>query len=159
MWKGENKEHRWERERERERETRCKIRCLAGDIYCSANNLFKYRKSRYSHQQVQGLNCLLRLKAKSVKSSQQIYFLRQCLDLYVTPTHVKTRLRRSKPKNPSAIERAYIRDEIARETDFSRFSREQFAQEWADRTRCLSLFDRLRFRIHQQDNFQAKGAD
>lgn len=113
---------------------------------CSANNLFKYLKSRYSHQQVQGLNRLLRLKAKSVKSLEHIRFLRQCLDLYVSPNHIKIRRRRSKPKNPSAIERAFIRDEIARETDFSRLSQEQFAQEWADRTKPLSFLDRLRFR-------------
>ena len=72
--------------------------------FASTNKLFKYLKLRYDHLIVQELNNLLRLSGRRVRSKERSRFLEKCLEGHVTPTFIKDRVVKTKPKWPSTIE-------------------------------------------------------
>ena len=113
--------------------------------FASTSNLFKYLKLRYSHQLVQDLNYVIRLKGKCVRSKEGIKFLRDCLDYHVTPSYIKKRVLRTKPKNPGGIEKAFLRDDLEKRRDFFRLVSEEYPWKLIKVCRQLSYLDRLRF--------------
>ena len=125
-----------------------KVSCLLA-LYniCSTANLFKYMKERYSQSQVQALNRVLRQKSKYVRACAREHagFLDKCLELWITPKHIQTRVSRSKANNPSSIERAFMRDEIAERKDLAANSRNEYTRNWQFATKDLSFLDLLRF--------------
>ena len=113
--------------------------------FVSSSKLFKYLRRRYSHQQVQALNHILKLKGKCVRTRESIQFLGRCLDLWVAPNNIRQRVGQARARNPTSIERVFIRDEINKQKDFLESVREQYCQEWSGATSQLTFLDLLRF--------------
>ena len=113
--------------------------------FVSSSKLFKYLRRRYSHQQVQALNHILKLKGKCVRTRESIQFLGRCLDLWVAPNNIRQRVGLARARNPTSIERAFIRDEINKQKDFLESVREQYCREWSGATSQLTFLDLLRF--------------
>ena len=112
--------------------------------FASTSSLFKYLQRRYDHITVQELNRLLRLKGYHLQTGEHVVFLRNCLAAYVTPQHIKQRVRKAKPKCPFVIERAFLRDELNQYRD----RLDQAINDYwlaLPVIRKLSFFDQLRF--------------
>ena len=114
-------------------------------LFSSTSNLFKYFRRRYDQQLVREANYALRLKSKCVRTKEDIRFIKECLARHVTPSDIAARVKRDKPKNPSGIERAFMRDELDKLTDVFSGARVDFLEKLAGVCRRLSLIDRIRF--------------
>ena len=113
--------------------------------FASPSCLLKYLKLRYSCNVIQDLNHVIRLKGKCARSKEGIQVLLNCLDNHVTPTDIKERVRKCKPKHAAGLERAFLRDELEKRRDFFESVKKEFSLKvW--RVCCkLSFFDQLRF--------------
>ena len=114
-------------------------------LFASTVNLFKYLRRRHDHQLVHELNKVITLKGKCVRNEEGISFLRKCLDYHVTPTDVRNRVRKAKPKQPVGIERAFIKDDIEKKKDFLEKVKEEYRLRLGSSLRRLSFLDRIRF--------------
>ena len=94
---------------------------------------------------VQALNRVIKLKGQCVRSAQNAIFLRRCLEAYVTPVHIKQRVRRAKPRHPWAIERSFLRDELNKLQDFLHNDIEKYRLALRVIRKELTFFDQLRF--------------
>ena len=81
-------------------------------VFASTMCLLKYLQKRHDYQVVQKLNWVLKLKGQCTRTVENITFLRNSLESLVTPVYIKQRVSKVKPKNPWAIERAFLRDDI-----------------------------------------------
>ena len=113
--------------------------------FASTKNLFKYLRLRYSNQTVQDLNYLIKLKSKVVRYKESGVFLRKCLDNHVTPSNIKDRVSKTKPKCPYGIERAFIKDEVKKMEDLLERVSEACSLKLLAACKELSLLDQLRF--------------
>ena len=52
-----------------------------------------------------------------MRTKEDIRFIKECLARHVTPSDIAARVKRGKPKNPSGIERVFMRDELDKLTD------------------------------------------
>ena len=118
---------------------------LALYTFASPSNLFIYLKRQYSQQVIHELNLALKLKGKCIRAEENIRFLRKCLTWYVTPTRIRQRVRAARPKAPVGIERAFIKDEINKDTDLYKFASCEYRSALVRIGRKLSFFDWLRF--------------
>ena len=94
---------------------------------------------------VQALNCVIKLKGQCIRTAQNAIFLRRCLEAYVTPLHIKQRVRRAKPKHPWAIERSFLQDELNKFQDFLRNDIDKYRLALRVVRNELSFYDQLRF--------------
>ena len=113
--------------------------------FASTKNLFKYLRARYCHQVVQELNYVIKLKGKCVRHKESRVFLQKCLDLRVAPSNIKERVSKIRPKDPAGIERAFIKDELAKAEEFFGQASERYRTKLLPACKELSLLDRLRF--------------
>ena len=111
----------------------------------STRNLIKYLKRRYSHQIVQNLNAVLKLKGKHVRAVENVAFLEKCLEFFVVPLYISRRVKKTKAKRSWPIERALLRDEINQHKDLIGITRQNYHQALPTTLQQLSFFDRLRF--------------
>ena len=118
---------------------------LALLIFASPNNLFKYLQRRYESGLIRELNEVLRLKGRAVRAGENINFLSKCLTWYVTPVWIRRRVRVTRPKAPTGIERAFIKDEINKERDILNSSRRKYRELLSKVGKALSFFDWIRF--------------
>ena len=95
------------------------------------------------HQVLQDLNKLLELGGKRIRSKERVAFLERCLEYHVTPTFIRDRVSKTKPKWPTTIEKAFLRDELGKERDFLRQVGEEYTLFLLRMLRCISLFDRI----------------
>ena len=94
---------------------------------------------------VQELNRIIRLKGRCVRSSENVAYVRKCLDAYVTPIHIKKRVQRARPKHPWSIERAFLRDELNQHQDDLDQAIGDYRRVLVTVRKELSFFDQLRF--------------
>ena len=94
---------------------------------------------------VQELNRIIRLKGRYVRSSENVAYVRKCLDAYVTPIHIKKRVQRARPKHPWSIERAFLRDELNQHQDDLDQAIGDYRRVLVTVRKELSFFDQLRF--------------
>ena len=94
---------------------------------------------------VRDLNRVIKLKGHCIRTTENVTFLRRCLDAYVTPVHIKKRVQKAKPKHPWAIERAFLRDELNKHQDILKQTIEDYRRTLQAVRRELSFFDQLRF--------------
>ena len=113
--------------------------------FASTSKLITFFRRRYEQLLVQNLNYVLRLKGKYVRATEEIRFLRNCLDQRVTPSDIWRRVRKSKPRNPGDIERAFIRDEIEKNEDVLDEVKRKYRQKLSSASLRLSFVDRIRF--------------
>ena len=85
--------------------------------FASPSNIFKYFQRRYDDWLIRRLNQALKLKGRHIRAVENIRFLRKCLTWYVTPVWIRRRVRATRPKAPTGIERAFVKDEINKEQD------------------------------------------
>ena len=114
-------------------------------LFASTKNLFVHFRRRYSQQIVDNLNHVLKLKGKATRSTVNIKFLKDCLEKYVTPTYIRQRVRKTKPKRPSAIEKAFLRDDINKELDFSEQTNDEYKRKLSGVLKRITTFDQFRF--------------
>ena len=119
---------------------------LLGALYAfaSTTNLFVYLRRRYCHRLVQDLNRIIRLKGRCIRATENVAFLRKCLEAYVTPFHIRKRVQKAKPKHPWAIERAFLHDELYKHQDDLE-AIEDYKRTLPTIRKELSFFDQLRF--------------
>ena len=113
--------------------------------FASTVNLFKYLRQRYDYELVQDLNHLLNLKGKCVRNREGVLFLQKCLFHHLAPANIRDRVRKGKPRNPAAIERAFIRDDMAKRQEFFNLALEQYRMKLPRICRKLSFLDKVRF--------------
>ena len=94
---------------------------------------------------VQDLNRIIRLKGRCIRATENVAFLRKCLEAYVTPFHIRKRVQKAKPKHPWAIERAFLRDELNKHQDDLEKAIEDYKRTLPTIRKELSFFDQLRF--------------
>lgn len=78
--------------------------------FCSTNRIFNYFKRRYNSGEVKELNNLVKLKGKLRTQLITYRFLNQCLINRVVPAHIQSRISKSKVRQSSTIEQAFLRD-------------------------------------------------
>ena len=74
-----------------------------------------------------------------------IAFLRKCLESFVTPSDILKKVRRTKPKNPWEIQRAFLKDEIAKCQDNLQLTIDGYYRSLSKVRDQLSFFDGVRF--------------
>ena len=114
-------------------------------LFASTKNLFVHFRRRYSQQIVDNLNHVLKLKGKATRSTVNIKFLKDCLEKYVTPTYIRQRVRKTKPKRPWAIEKAFLCDDINKELDFSEQTNDEYKRKLSGVLKRITTFDQFRF--------------
>ena len=120
----------------------CFLRCLYA--FASTSHLFNYLRRRYDQHVIQGLNQLLSLKGQCVRTKESIRFLKRCLEEHVTPKDIKVRVKKSHPKHPGDIEKAFIRDEIEKCVDHLEYVVSEYRRKLSS-SKAVSFFDRIRF--------------
>ena len=113
--------------------------------FSPTSNLFKYFRERYDQPLIQVLNRILSLRGKRARTKEGIIFLQNCLNHRVTPSHIKDRVRKAKPKDPYGIERVFIRDEIEKKRDFLQVVVEECNLKFPAACKQLSFLDKIRF--------------
>ena len=83
----------------------------------SPRRLFTYFKRRYSRSQVEILNDVLRKRYVARNISHNIIFLKRCKENGVCPTSIQKRGHKARAYHSLAIERVFLKDDIARSTD------------------------------------------
>ena len=111
--------------------------------FASTSKLVKYFRGRYDDQFVRELNRGLRLRSKFVRSKENVRFLRSCLEHNVSPSVIKSRVGKGKPRNPRDIERAVIRDEIEKSKELMAVVFAQYRRTLAETCAGLSFMDRI----------------
>ena len=94
---------------------------------------------------IRDLNQVLRLRGKVVRTVENIIFLEKCLESFVTPSHIRHRVSRTRLKRPDRFERAFLLDEIDQRKDFVSRTRQDYRRLLPGTLRELTFFDRLRY--------------
>ena len=113
--------------------------------FASPANIFKYFQRRYERQLICQLNQALKLKGRHIRAKENIRFLRKCLTWYVTPVWIRRRVRATRPKAPTGIERAFVKDEINKEQDVAQSASRDYRRLLVKIEKELSFLDWLRF--------------
>lgn len=113
--------------------------------FASTRNLFVYFRRRYSHQILDKLNRVLKLKGKTIRLAGNVTFLKDCLKAYVAPSGIRHRVRKANPKRPWSIERAFLRDDINKELDCLEQTNDDYYRNLTNVLTELSTFDQFRF--------------
>lgn len=71
--------------------------------------------------------------------------MKRCLDLHVVPSDIKQRVLRGKPKKPDGIERAFLRDEIEKASEYVDFAKREYRKVLKSVRNELSFVDGIRF--------------
>ena len=113
--------------------------------FASPANIFKYFQRRYERQLICQLNQALKRKGRHIRAKENIRFLRKCLTWYVTPVWIRRRVRATRPKAPTGIERAFVKDEINKEQDVAQSASWDYRRLLVKIEKELSFLDWLRF--------------
>ena len=113
--------------------------------FCTAKNLFKYFRNRYSTNQIKNLNGILKLRNRLSSLRHTIRFLRQCLRNHVVPKYISKRIFAAKTRPSPNIERAFLQDEIQIFTIRLKHVQNLHRAAWTVCIHFLSFFDMLRF--------------
>ena len=113
--------------------------------WCTAKNLFKYFRRRYSDDQIASLNSIVKLRGKIRTMRWNRAFLERCIKRKVVPSFMKHRLDKSKVKPSWKIQLAFLNEEI--EDIYRRLTKLKSIHQdiWSERTQLLTFFDRFRF--------------
>ena len=111
--------------------------------FASTVNLFKYLRQRYDYELVQDLNHLLNLKGKCVRNREGVLFLQKCLFDHLAPANIRDCVRKGKPRNPAAIQRTFIHDDMAKWQEFIDLALEQYQTKLPRICGMLSFFDKV----------------
>ena len=74
--------------------------------------LFAYFKQRYTNEEIEDLNALVKLRGKLRSARFSLSFLSLCLTNRVAPKFITTRISKSGVRHGPTIERAFLQDEI-----------------------------------------------
>ena len=80
--------------------------------FCTANQLFKYLRQRYTEQQIAVLNDVVRTRGKIRNYRLSSTFLRKCIFERVAPKFITHRLEKSGVRHSPEMERASLSDEV-----------------------------------------------
>ena len=107
---------------------------------------------RYTRDQTECLNTVLRKRYVCRCIAFNVAFLKQCLEFGVCPGTIQKRVQRAKEYQSLSIERTFIKDDIARSTDTLDKSRTSFKHLCREAREFLSQHDFLRFSILLSEN-------
>ena len=118
----------------------------------SPRHLFTYFRLRYTQNQIDLLNAVLRKRFYCRNVAYNVSFLTRCLNTGVCPCGVQKRVQKTKAYHSLSIERVCLKDDIARSRDSLSNARVQFKYLY-DRARSfLSAHDFLRFSLLLSEN-------
>ena len=113
--------------------------------FCTTNQLFKYFRRRYSNQQINILNKLVKTRGKIRSAISQTAFLKACIAQRTLPKFVKFRIEKSSARHTANIERAFMQDETEKSESLSTFLKTKLRALWQEVRQFLSYFDFVRF--------------
>lgn len=113
--------------------------------FCTTNHLFKYFRKRYSDQQLEILNKLVRTRGKIRNLRYHVAFLKACIKKRVVPKFLKTRIEKSRARINSRIESAFLHDEIENSVKEMSTVTQRCAKLKQQAVQFLSYFDLIRF--------------
>ena len=119
---------------------------LVGIIcFVSHRHIFNYLKRRHSVVQLGVLNKILRSRGYLNSIVYNIRFLEMCLENSVAPKGLQRRVRKAKVYHSAVIERAFVRDELAKSRLRLQQAKLRFYQLYQQARSFLNLYDFIRF--------------
>ena len=112
--------------------------------FASTNHLSKYIRERQPKNVVHESNQVLKWQSKLIRSSLKVQFLKSCVVSSVVPSHIWSRVSKTKPKDLGPIYRAFLRDEIAKTTANIKDFKKKYRGSLRACSR-LSFVDRIQF--------------
>ena len=113
--------------------------------FCTANQLFKYLRQRYTKQQIAVLSDVVRTRGKIRNYRLSMALLRKCIFERIAPKFITHRLEKSRVRHSPEMERAFLSNKIERLATQSRRLRRAYQTHWHAANAFLSFFDRIRF--------------
>ena len=118
---------------------------LCAIFLLSPRHFFTYAKRRLEKQQVGLLNRVVASRAHLFSIRSYISFLHDCLESAVAPSHIKHRIRRARLSHTVAIEKIFIKDELAKSKDRLSKAKCDFYDGYRQAKTSLQMTDFLRF--------------
>ena len=113
--------------------------------FCTTNQLFKYFRKRYSDQQINILNKLVRVRGRVRALTSSTAFLKACISQRTLPKFIQFRIEKSHAKHSPTIERAFMKDNIEKNRSLVVTLRKECHMLWQEVRSFLSFFDLFRF--------------
>ena len=116
--------------------------------FCTRNQLFKYYRERYSDQQLNIHNKLVKTRGKIRSVISQTAFLKASIGQRTLPKFVKFQIEKSSVRQTPNIQRAFMYDEIEKSKSLITLSKSKLRALWQEVRQFLSFFDFIQFCIY-----------
>ena len=117
--------------------------------FLSSRKFFNYIKDRkekkFARSEVECLNNALRLRGRLMSCRHNVRFLRECIRIGVAPKAIQNRVKRCKAFHTLAIEKAFLRDELAKAIDATARYRAKYRDSMRQVRTFLGKWDFIRF--------------
>ena len=113
--------------------------------FLSHRHLFNHLKSRLSDVQLGVLNNVVRIRSRSNSLLYNVKFLEDCFENSVAPRGIQPRVKKSKVYHSALIERAFVKDQLAKGRASLLHAREDFQRVYRHAKEFLGFFDFIRF--------------
>ena len=113
--------------------------------FCTTKNLFKYLRRRYNKEQLKELNNVIKVRGKIRTAKLSIQFLKSCKTQRVIPSFLCHRIKAAKVRLTTAMEHAFLTDEISKNLEKLRNLILIYSKVWSKVRMFLSYFDWIRF--------------
>ena len=111
----------------------------------STTNLFVFLKRRYSSSQIRELNSVCKYRAQRIRLLERNSFLHNCLENWLVPHVVYSKVKKVRPRFAASIGRAFIRDEILSNQERIACLSSTIVNSQRKVDRFLKFFDRICF--------------
>ena len=109
--------------------------------FCTANQLFKYLRQRYNHQQITCLNKLIRTRGCIQALVSKTAFSKANIAQRTLLKSVNFWIKKSRAFHRLTIERAFMHDEIEQNQSMIVFLKNKYRLIWQEVRQFLSFFD------------------
>ena len=106
--------------------------------------MFAYFKQRYTNEEIEDLNALVKLRGKLRSARFSLSFLSLCLTNRVAPKFITARISKSGVRHSPTIERAFLQDEIQKTKTNILNLKLLYTRQWSKTRPFLTFFDNFR---------------
>ena len=110
----------------------------------TTKKLFSYFRQRYSREQIDYLNNVVKLKGKMRTLKWNMIFLQRCIGKKILPTFLHHRIQRTKVKPSWKIQYAFINDELENTSRRLNQLKAVYREDWNRDSQFLTLLDKVR---------------
>ena len=111
--------------------------------FCTAKKLFTFFKQRYTKQEIEDLNQLVKLRGKLRTARFSFSFLNLCL-CQIVPKFITARISKAGVRQSPTIERAFLQDEIHKRKTNVLNLKCLYTHQWSKTRPFLSFLDNFR---------------